>query len=192
MKTYASDNKPKVQRMVACCYLDWSKREAGPASEVVFGHQQALSLANMIPPAGGNCSLGTPLWQLDTAHFNKFLSSRGLQKDCQLTCGLHPLKALVTNWGSNSNLSQPSVPSNLLWRLTAHLHPYKKGATSPSVFVLKSKADIYLPYTFRITSFCTGILLKPCLSLKGTCQLETKTPKILRKFPVCLAHFTTI
>lgn len=186
MKKYAPDNKPKGRRVVSCCYLDdWTMRSWSSLSSGVWP-----STGPVIVQHDTSCTrqlLITPLWQLDTAHLmNKFLSSWGLQKDCQLARCLHPPKALVTNWGSNSNLSQTKC---LFWLtvmtvvLTAHL--YKKGDTSPSAFVLKSKADIYLPYTFRITSFCTGILFKPCLSLQGAHQLKTKTSKILRNFPVC-------
>lgn len=72
--------------------------------------------------------------------------------------------------------------------VAVYLHPHKNRDICPSVFTSKCKAAIYLPYTFGITSFCTRLLSKPCLSLWVADWLETEASKILSsQFISCLA-----
>lgn len=166
--------------------------KAGPASEAVFGHHGSPPWGNMVPPARDNCSLGTPLQQFYISFlFHKDLSSQLQQTDHYLIGGLDTLKVFFlfqTVSRILTQVRQVSIPTyhTDFSRVSAHLQPHEKG-TSPSDCIFKCKAAIYLPYTFGITSFCTRLLFKPCLSLRGADQLETKAPKMIRKFPIHVA-----
>lgn len=161
---------------------------AGPASEAVFGHHGAT---------WDHLHKATALWE---HHYSSFI----LLSHSRSTSHLRASREMASSHKvqARSRLFWLQTVSQILTRVrwvpiliyhtdlsgvTAHLHPHDKGDTSPSVFIFKCKADIYFPYTFGIISYCTRLLFKPHLSLRGADQPETKVPKIVRKSSIRLA-----